>query len=268
MTKIASCLSILQISDLHILERPEQNLQGMNTAYYFQAVLRQAFAELDAVDLLLLTGDLTQYGSLQGYQFILDVLQAYQVPAVCLPGNHDHYPYMQQVFATQWVGCQKHRLFDKWQLICLNSQIPGEDHGTLDADELQFLEACLQTHPDHYALIAVHHPCFKTQSAWLDTMIINNSHDLQAIVSRHPHVRAITCGHIHQQADVQQWGIQLLGAPSTCFQFKPDSQLFALDNTMPGYRLIRLYADGSLQTEVNRLPGKLPTGVYRDVYGH
>jgi Icc protein len=267
MTKISNCLSILQVSDLHILEHPEQCFQGVNTAYYFQAVLKQAFAELSEVDLLLLTGDLTQNGSLAGYHFILEVLEVYLHPAICLPGNHDNYALMQQVFATDLITCQKQRVFDDWQLICLNSQILGEDCGAIEVAELQFLEACLQAHPAHHALIAVHHPCFKTQSAWLDTMIIKNSQDLLAVLANYPQAKAITCGHIHQMMDAHQGAIRLLGTPSTCFQFKPDSKTFALDDTMPGYRLLQLYADGRIETTVSRLPGKL-TGLSPDNYDH
>ncbi|GAB6141151.1 3',5'-cyclic-AMP phosphodiesterase [Methylosoma difficile] len=260
-------MSILQISDLHILAKPEESLQGVNTAYYFQAVLRQAFAELRDVDLLLLTGDLTQYGSLTGYQFILEVLEAYQIPALCLPGNHDYADFMGQVFSGGLVSCEKQRLFGDWQLICLNSQIPGEDCGIIEAEELQFLEACLQAYPEHHALIAVHHPCFKTQSAWLDTMIIKNSQEMLAVVGKYPQVKAVTCGHIHQEMDMPLNGIRLLGTPSTCFQFKPESMTFALDDAMPGYRHLQLFADGRIETSVSRLPGKL-TGLSPDIYDH
>ncbi|MGZ8918448.1 MAG: hypothetical protein ACXW0T_09525 [Methylobacter sp.] len=37
-------ISILQITDMHILATPEDTLLGINTAYYFKEVLDLAFA--------------------------------------------------------------------------------------------------------------------------------------------------------------------------------------------------------------------------------
>ena len=48
-------------------------------------------------------------------------------------------------------------------------------------------------------------------------------------------------------------GIRMLTTPSTCVQFAPGSEDFALDDLSPGYRSLRLYADGSVQTEVVRV---------------
>lgn len=41
--------------------------------------------------------------------------------------------------------------------------------------------------------------------------------------------------------------------PSTCAQFKPEMDDFALDEQAPAYRWIRCYQDGSFETEVVRL---------------
>lgn len=267
MTQPPSCLSILQITDLHILSSPEAMLQGVNTSYYFHAILKRALSDNPGIDLVLVTGDLSQDGCLESYRYILEILQAYHIRCICLPGNHDNFSAMQQVLNTDRVNCQKQFFWGSWQIISLNSQIPGDDRGYLSGEELQFLDHCLSAYPEYYGLITVHHHCLETQSAWLDTMIILNSQELFKIVDRYPQVKSITCGHIHQVMDVQRESVRLLGTPSTCFQFKPESRTFALDDTMPGYRLIKLYADGQLDTEVYRLPGKL-LGLKPDVYGY
>jgi len=41
--------------------------------------------------------------------------------------------------------------------------------------------------------------------------------------------------------------------PSTCAQFLPHSEQFAIDPAPPGYRRLTLRADGSIDTEVVRL---------------
>ncbi|MGZ5054051.1 MAG: 3',5'-cyclic-AMP phosphodiesterase [Methylobacter sp.] len=257
MTNHAACLSILQLSDLHILATPEAKLLGVNTEHYFHACLEQAFAEKHHFDLILLTGDLAQDPCPASYQRILGSLETYQTPSICLPGNHDDYELMQQVLNTSMVNCRKQAFLGNWLLISLNSQIVGEPGGRLSNEELDFLENCLIENPDRYALIAVHHHFLETQSPWMDSMIIENRQEFLARIDKYPQVKVVTTGHIHQVMDVKTAARRILGAPSTCFQFTPEATEFSVSDTAPGYRLIKLYADGRVESEVMRLPTPL-----------
>jgi Icc protein len=252
MAAPTNCITILHITDAHILSTPEATLLGVDTAHYFQEVLKQAFAK-HYFDLVLLTGDLAQDPCLASYQFIRDTLMAYRTPSICLPGNHDDYGLMEQVFNTENISCRKQVLFNNWQLISLNSQIIGANGGNLSHAELLFLDDCLAKHPKHYALLAMHHHCLETQSVWMDAMIISNRQQLFAAISHYPQVKAIAYGHIHQDVDEKVAGVQCWGTPSTCFQFKPKAPGFELDDTSPGYRVIKLYDTGLVQSEVIRL---------------
>jgi len=250
-------LSILQITDPHILPGLDETFLGINTEHYFHAVLELAFAEHHHFDFILLTGDLAQHPCPASYRRILNSLEVYNTPCICLPGNHDDYQLMLQIFNTGRVSCRKQVLLDNWQLICLNSQIPEAPGGRLSKQELLFLEDCLTNNPNHHALIAVHHHCLETKSAWMDTMMIENSQELWAIIKQYPQPKAITTGHIHQVMDITTGGVRVLGTPSTCFQFKPDSKIFSLDSSAPGYRLIKLYADGRIESGITRLSEQL-----------
>jgi Icc protein len=55
---------------------------------------------------------------------------------------------------------------------------------------------------------------------------------------------------VHQNYDALRKGVRLLATPSTCAQFLPNSDDFALDPRPPAYRTLELRADGSLLTEV------------------
>lgn len=267
MAQHTAYISLLQITDLHILPSPKATLLGINTAHYFQAILEAAFSEKSHFDLILLTGDLTQEPCPAGYQLILNRLKAYNTPCICLPGNHDDYALMQQILNTGNINCRKQVFLGNWQIISLNSQIIGSDKGRLSNPELLFLENCLSGYPDYNALIAVHHHCVKTNSVWMDTMMIENSSELLAITHKYRQAKAIINGHIHQVMDIQTDSIRILGSPSTCFQFKPESKSFCLDNTSPGYRTIQLYSDGRIESEVVRLPGQLKE-LHTDILGY
>ena len=53
--------------------------------------------------------------------------------------------------------------------------------------------------------------------------------------------------------DQQRKGVRLLASLSTCVQFAPGSEEFQVDHEAPGYRWLRLYPDGRLETAVSRV---------------
>jgi Icc protein len=88
----------------------------------------------------------------------------------------------------------------------------------------------------------------------MDTMMVANADAFQAVVGRHPQVRAVVFGHIHQAFDNRIRGVRYLGAPSTCAQFLPGAAESAVDERPPGYRWLRLGRDGRVETGVERVP--------------
>lgn len=248
--------TLLQITDLHILPEYEDRLYGIDTEKTFHATLDQAFAEHDSIDAVLVTGDLTHDPYAPAYRRILKKLESCPCPSFCLPGNHDDYDMMRKILDAGSVSCEKQFFFSNWQIICLNSMKAGSPGGHLAVEELAFLEDCLKQHPKYPALIAVHHHCLKTGSPWLDTMMIDNSEDLFSVTVRNPQVKAITCGHIHQFFDSCNRSLRIIGTPSTCFQFKPNTLTLKIDEKPPAYRLIELYGDGQFETKLFTLSAK------------
>jgi Icc protein len=84
-------------------------------------------------------------------------------------------------------------------------------------------------------------------------MALDNAAEFFAIIDRHPQVRGIVFGHVHQDYRAFRRDVLLLAAPSTCIQFKPRSDLFALDPRTPGFRWFELYPDGRISTGVERI---------------
>lgn len=249
-----SALKILQITDQHILARPQQTLMGVNTDFYWRAVFDHALQNHPDSALIILTGDLCQQPSVSSYQRILQTLTTTSIPCICLPGNHDDFSLMQQTLNHGNVSCNKQMVFEHWQIINLNSQIIGQTGGYLQQDELDFVEQCVNRHPDLHVLVTCHHHCTATGSRWMDTMQIKNSDALFQKLLNFAQIRAITTGHIHQQLETEKGHIRVFGTPSTCFQFKPYSRDFALDSSAPGYRWFELSADGEILSKVERLP--------------
>ncbi|WP_235185848.1 3',5'-cyclic-AMP phosphodiesterase [Methylomarinum vadi] len=245
---------ILQITDPHILPEADGTLLGIETEKYFRQALDHAHQRFSGFDLILLTGDLAQDPCPDSYLRVRQILNHYETPSICLPGNHDDFAQMQAIFNQGLVSCQRYHQLKNWQIICLNSQKPGFPGGLLNQGELNFLSEQLHRHSDLFTLIALHHHCIASGSSWMDTMMIENSEEFFACVANHPQIKAIICGHVHQVLEKERHGIQLLGTPASCFQFKPGCRQFALDDKPPGYRVIELDNDGSFQTQVAWLP--------------
>lgn len=249
--------TVLQLSDLHILPSSEDTLMGVKTEYYWKSVLKLATTNHRDADLIIVSGDLAQEPSPASYQRIQRSLLNTSIPSICLPGNHDDYGMMQKNLNLETVNCNKQVVHGNWQVVSLNSQIIGKTGGFLSENELNFLETCLGRSPHLHTLVTFHHHCIPTNCEWLDTMLIANSNQLFGLLANYPQVHAITTGHIHQDQETKVNGITVYGTPSTCFQFKPHSQTFALEQTAPGYRWFKLYEDGKITTAVERLAGNL-----------
>jgi 3',5'-cyclic-AMP phosphodiesterase len=249
----ASPLLIAQVTDIHLFANPSQELLKLPTAKSFQVVLEQLQSLFPQPDVLLLTGDLSQDETPESYQYLQNLLQPLGIPTYWLPGNHDQPSVMQQVLNRAPISPQKSFFAGDWQFILLNSAVPGCVHGQLSRESLDWLELQLQQSREQPTLIALHHPPFPVNSAWLDRISLGNAEELFAVVDRHPQVRLVVFGHIHQEFERSRHGVHYLGCPSTCIQFLPQSETFGLDDKQPGFRLLNLYPNGSFQTKVERV---------------
>ena len=94
-----------------------------------------------------------------------------------------------------------------------------------------------------------HHPV-PMSSRWLDRVGLTNAAEFLHTLDAHRNVRAVVWGHVHQAYDGLRKGVRLLATPSTCAQFLPNADDFAIDHRPPAFRSLELRADGTLLTEV------------------
>jgi 3',5'-cyclic-AMP phosphodiesterase len=245
-------LRLLQLTDPHLFGDPGGQLLGITTRRSFESVLALALSETPAPDALILTGDLVHDETPAGYRYLRERLKRTGIPHYCIGGNHDVQPLMVDQLGPAALGAVALRRLDRWNLIFLDSSDPGSDGGRLTETQLDRL-ADLLADERAPALICLHHHPSVIGSAWIDRIGVANGAALLELCERHPQVKAVLFGHIHQEFSAQHGECQLLGAPATCFQFKPGSRDFAIDELPPGYRELMLYPDGQLTTRVIRL---------------
>lgn len=247
-------VKLLQITDPHLFKDSQQELLGINTQASFAQVLAEIQQDNFDYELVLATGDLVQDSSDEGYQLFAEMVKPLAKPIFWIPGNHDFQPKMVEFLNEPPINRVKHLLLgERWQVLLLDSQISGVPHGELSQYQLDWVGAKLAQNPTRFSLIVLHHHLLPTNSQWLDQHNLRNAHDLLDVLSPFNNVKAILYGHIHQAVDAQWFNYQVMATPSTCIQFKPDSNHFSLDTLQPGWREIELYADGHIETRVKRI---------------
>lgn len=245
-------LAFLQITDTHLFADKQKDLLGIKTVQSFEAVVEHA-SKYKQCQAVLSTGDLSQDHSAQSYSDFSKHIKTLNLPCYWLPGNHDIQSIMLPSLLAEGLAQTKVIESENWQVILLDSQVEGVPHGLLSETQLDFLQKTLQKNPNKFTLICIHHHVLPVGSAWLDQHILKNSSQFLDVISHFTNVKAVLSGHVHQALDVLQNGVRFITTPSTCVQFKPNSDDFALDDVAPGYRYLCLKATGEIETVVERI---------------
>ena len=245
-------LQVLQISDCHLTD-PGETFLGADTQQSLQAVLAAALRQHQP-DAIIASGDIAQKPVPATYRrFLATVRKQAIAPLLCLPGNHDFLGAMQAADLPM----QSIDLVDTeviWRLVALDSHEDNKPSAVVTTADLAGLRESLTGARWQYALLATHHPMVAT-SRWQDRDMITDAqwwlNDLQ--VHCQHRLRGIVCGHVHQAltgrvADLPHWT-----TPSTCVQFRSNSEKFAVDSKTPGYRWLTLHTDGEIETSSHYL---------------
>lgn len=256
-------IDLLHVTDPHLFADESRRLYGVVTAESLQRVLDAALAERRP-DAVLVTGDIGDDFSAGAYDHFRRRLGAIGVPVYCLPGNHDDPASMSlRLNAAGFQFCGRARLGD-WGLVLLDTHLPGSPSGRLADAELVRLEADVRACGDAPVLVALHHPPVPVGSAWLDACGLENGAAALAALDRLPAVRAVVAGHVHQEFELLRNGVRILTTPSTCAQFTPGTTRCVMDRRPPGWRWLRLHADGRVDTQVHWLPELVAEPVQED----
>lgn len=249
-------VELIQITDTHLFKSKQSDLLGVPCNDSFQEVLALAKQHCASADFYLFSGDISQDLSEASYQYFFEQIQQFSQPKGILPGNHDEKILLQQY-------CQQHKLslnssssLRNWQIICIDTAVPGKVYGLLDDATLARLAQDCQTAAEKHILIAMHHPPVEPNCQWLAGLNLRNADALWQLLNKFNNIKIITSGHIHQELHCKVNGIDVYATPSTCIQFKKDSAQFKLDTLAPGLRKFILSSDGTHRTEILRIAAK------------
>ena len=251
----------IQISDTHLFEDPATKLWDVAPDPMLDRAL-ECLAKLDTKPaFVIVSGDCSSDGSPASYRRLREKVSTLGTPIYYIPGNHDDPQVMARVLYDKELpaGEKLSSVFETlgWRFVLLDSSVPGEDGGALGDAQRAWLRATLAAEPRTPTIVIVHHNPMPVGSAWLDPMTLADANALNAILDTSSQVRAVLFGHIHQVFETKRDGAQYLSAPSTFFQFRPNSPRFGKDERPPGVRLVRLNGD-AVRTAVYRFGEPLP----------
>lgn len=257
-TQAGTPLRVIQITDSHLFRDPTAALLWLNTQESFERVIELVESNEPRIDVILATGDIAQDSSIEAYIRFSDAMDRLRAPFYWIPGNHDRLAVMEKAPAHRQASDKKIR-FGNWLIIMLDSSVVGEVHGLLAASEQAFLESCLQSAQSDpqiaHTLVCLHHNPVPGSALWMNDIGLHNQDEFNAMVDRFASIRAVVYGHIHQELDFLREGVRYFCTPSTCIQFKPEVEDFALDDLSPAYRWFDLYSDGRIVSGVERVTG-------------
>jgi Icc protein len=229
-------------------------MRGVRTYDTYSAILDAALTRgPHSPDVIVVTGDVVQDESREGYEYFRDSLRNCGVPVLVTSGNHDDPLMMSDVLHSQPFEVDRSIRFDQWSVIAVSTHLLGEDAGGLGERRRANLARSIAEQQDQHVLICMHHHPIPMGSLWLDAVALRDAEEFLGLVDKFENVRAVTCGHVHQASQRDRNGVTYFTAPSTCSQFLPASDGFALDDKPPGCRWFELFADGRFQSDVQWL---------------
>lgn len=218
-------MNLLHISDIHFrkaYERCENGYKGM--LYSMQSPLiplercLNTVLKAGKIDLLIISGDLTDDGRAEDYAFLKDFLRERigKAKIVVTLGNHDR----KANFRTGWLAeeasdrpynqiCHCGDLF----VVSVDSSRYGDSRGKIGADQLAWLKAAFQKTEGSPVILVTHHHILKEQSALPE---VDGALDLLNLI-RHENVLCILNGHTHHNYSGTAAGTEYFTAGSMSF---------------------------------------------------
>ncbi len=214
---------VIQLTDSHIVPDGQLAYGKVDTALALEetvATINRILPQIEPVDLVIITGDLTDFGSMEEYQRFRDIMAPLPLPFRAVPGNHDHRETMRAAFADQdwmpkdgpidWIM----ELSD-FVLVGLDTLVQGSSHGQLTEPSLDFLKKSLESHPEKPFLIGLHHPPFSTGIHGMDIRNLQQADPLRALLSAYTGGARLICGHVHRNIVTEWGGVMCQIAPGT-----------------------------------------------------
>ena len=224
---------IAQISDPHLRPRGVLYQDLVDSNAMFAAAVDHLNRLSPQPDVVILSGDLVDFGSAEEYAFAREMLADIRPPLLMIPGNHDAREAMRAAFPDHTYFSRSgplHFVADELgpvRIIGLDITVPGLHHGDFDDAAAAWFDSVLAREPDRPTIVMMHQPPFVSGIPYIDKYNCRGGERLAAVIARYPAIERIVCGHIHRFMQIRFGGTMLCTAPSTttaiALRLEPDA---------------------------------------------
>ncbi len=251
---------IIQISDPHIVPDGQLAYGKVDTAAALAAVVAAINEKLDQfgpVELAIVTGDLTDFGSREEYERFKQIMASLAIPYRAVPGNHDAREAMRASFADQdWMASKGAidwaiELAD-FVVVGLDTLVEGSAHGEVSDASLGFLKERMSDLAEKPFLVGLHHPPFHTGIHKMDINNLRDAGPLRDVLDMHPAETRLVCGHVHRNI-VRKFGNVICQiAPGTSHAVNLEQRLDQIHSLTvePGAFMLHEWRDGFVSHQV------------------
>ena len=228
--------NLIQLSDLHLVPPGKLTSKVLDTNAILEETINEILSKKDyfgQIDGLVVTGDISDDGSMESYLSAYEKLSKLNVPILVIPGNHDLRDPMRKVFHEN-VQFSKNSSqfdwvfeFDETLIIGLDTLVEGENFGFLEEKSLDFLSHQLSNNSGSDLVLLIHHPPIKTGIYFMDQIGLTNSSDLSECLKATNRPIKILCGHVHGVYHGLLGIHPVVSAPSICSAFEFNRKEFA-----------------------------------------
>jgi Icc protein len=188
---------IVHISDTHI------SPVGQFKPDFFEKAVREISRLDPEPNLLIHTGDLTDWGILEDYELALKKIDLLPERKIFVPGNHDERNYGQELF-KELVGRPD---FEEREgdiaIYVMNSPEPDRDEGRLGRRRQDFLESKIKELPsDVFKIVALHHHVVPVPYSGREINVLEDAGDVLELLLRN-NVQLVLMGHRHVQRAIK-----------------------------------------------------------------
>ena len=212
---------IAQITDTHIKPRGRLAYGNvLDSSSCLKNVVKHCNEFNPTIDLVFVTGDLTDSGQLEEYEEFNKILRDLKIPWFVIPGNHDNKQILMNFFDEHEYLPRNEKfcnyVIDKYPfvLIGLDTTVSGENYGEFCHERLRWLDINLKCYSNKPSLLFMHHPPFVTGIDGMDNQNLKNSSRFFEILRSYPQVKHIACGHVHRATETVIDGVGISIAPN------------------------------------------------------
>ncbi|UPJ67412.1 phosphodiesterase [Bradyrhizobium sp. 191] len=192
-------MKLLHLSDIH-LTAPGATIGGRDPRANFERPLAHALNDHHDAELMVITGDLSDWGDLADYQWLKQRIDEYPLPIRLCIGNHDRRAAFLSVFpdlADDNAFVQGIQDTAAGRCLFLDTAHPETHAGRYCEDRLGWLEARLAEHDGPF-LLFMHHNPMPVHLVPFDQIRLLDEAPFRHVVSRHrAKIRHVFFGHCH-----------------------------------------------------------------------